>query len=93
MLFQKKQVFMRTLEMDKIEKPAISNIHVFKTSVRFKKNIKKMEFYFNKMNGIKKWNFDLTDCDNILRIESAENITAEVIELLMEHGFICEELN
>jgi len=80
-------------EMDKIGRPTISNIQVFKTSVTSKKIIKKLAFYFNKMNVIAKWNFDLTDCDNILRIESTENVTTEVIELLREHGFICEELN
>jgi hypothetical protein len=39
-----------------------------------------------------KWNFDLTDCDKILRIDSEENVVLKIIELLNLHNYSCEEL-
>ena len=38
------------------------------------------------------WNFDLEDCDKILRIDSPTEITETIIKLLQEKGFKCEEL-
>ncbi|MEJ0105481.1 MAG: hypothetical protein WDO19_24265 [Bacteroidota bacterium] len=39
-----------------------------------------------------KWNFDLEDCDKILRIDSQTEISQPVIKLLQNIGFDCEEL-
>lgn len=39
-----------------------------------------------------RWNFDLEDCDKILRIESAAAVAEAVNKLLHEKGFYCEEL-
>jgi len=39
-----------------------------------------------------KWNFDLEDCDKILRIDSEENIVLKITDLLNIHKFYCEEL-
>ena len=39
-----------------------------------------------------KWNFDLKDCDKILRIDSEENVVLEIIDLLNFHNYSCEEL-
>ncbi|MFY7908253.1 MAG: hypothetical protein ACOVO2_01815 [Emticicia sp.] len=38
------------------------------------------------------FNFDLNDCDKILRIESNQNITSVVVEVLNSQGFICKVL-
>jgi hypothetical protein len=37
-------------------------------------------------------NFDLEDCDRILRIESAECIAAEIERVVLSKGFWCEIL-
>lgn len=37
-------------------------------------------------------NFDLHDCDNILRVVYNRDITAEVIEALNKKGYYCEVL-
>jgi len=37
-------------------------------------------------------NFDLDDCDKILRIDSEENIVLKITGLLNIHQFFCEEL-
>lgn len=67
-------------------------IFVFKTSVKTKMQIKKLKPHINKMLPNAKWNFDLKDCDNILRIDSEENIAFEITGLLNVHNFHCEEL-
>ena len=38
--------------------------------------------YIDKIVPTKKWNFDLEDCDKILRIDSEENIVLRIIFLL-----------
>lgn len=38
------------------------------------------------------WSFDLEDCDKVLRIESSFEVTQQVIQLMQENGFLCEEL-
>jgi len=67
-------------------------IFVFKTSVTTKGQIKKLKPHFDKLLPRAKWNFDLQDCDNILRIDSEENIVFAAINLLTIHNFYCEEL-
>lgn len=67
-------------------------IYVFKTSVKTKNQVKKLQPHINKILSTKKWNFDLEDCDKILRIDSEENIVLKIIDLLNIHKFNCEEL-
>ncbi|RNL86272.1 hypothetical protein ED312_11570 [Sinomicrobium pectinilyticum] len=67
-------------------------IFVFKTSVKNKIQEKKLKSQIDKVLPKAKWNFDLEDCDNILRIESEENIVAKITTLLKTHNFDCEEL-
>ena len=50
-------------------------ILVFKTNVNTKAKVKKIKPFFDKNLTNAKWNFDLTDCDKILRIECNENIS------------------
>ncbi len=67
-------------------------IYVFKTSVRTKSQVRKLQPHINTMLPNEKWNFDLDDCDKILRIDSEENIVLKIKELLINHKFYCEEL-
>lgn len=67
-------------------------IYVFKTSVKTDEDIKKLKPKFEKLSKINRWNFDLEDCDNILRIDSSEVLPKLVINLLKESGFECQEL-
>ena len=67
-------------------------VYVFKTSVDTPKAIKQLKNQLNKLLKAAIWNFDLEDCDKILRIETETNIKEEVVKLLQENGFICEEL-
>ena len=67
-------------------------IYVFKTSVRTKVQAKKLKPHIDQLLPNTQWNFDLTDCDKILRIDSKENIVFKITDLLAIHQFSCEEL-
>lgn len=67
-------------------------IYVFKTSLRYKKQIKEIAPKINSIEAIKKWNFDLEDCDKIFRIEANKRIKKEVIKLFNQQSYHCEEL-
>jgi len=67
-------------------------IYVFKTSVKTKKQVKQLKPAINKIMQPEQWNFDLQDCDHILRIDSEENIVLKIIDLLKEHNYSCAEL-
>ena len=67
-------------------------IYVFKTSVRTQHQVRKLQPHIDKMLPSEKWNFDLQDCDKILRIDSEQNIVGEITGLLNIHNFHCEEL-
>ena len=68
-------------------------IAVFKTNVLTKKDarelIKKLEEQFP--TGL--INFDLQDCDKILRADTSENPASIIIQTLNKHGFSCIELD
>jgi len=72
------------------------NVHtvlVFKTSVTANNEVKKLQPFLNKLteeNGC--WNFDLEDCDKILRVETQLLQPQKIAETLQNMGFYCEEL-
>ena len=67
-------------------------IYVFRTSVRTKKAIQELSPYLNKILSGVTWNFDIEDCDRILRLDTPIECSASVIQLLHDRGFECEEL-
>jgi hypothetical protein len=52
---------------------------VFKTNIRYKKQLNAIQQHISEHPGILKWNIDLKDCDKVLRIES-KNIEPVMIE-------------
>jgi len=67
------------------------HVLVFKTNLHYK-DMKKIEPVLNAETKIIRWNVDLTDIDNVLRIESHVPHTDHVIAILTSEGFLCEEL-
>jgi hypothetical protein len=66
-------------------------ISIYKTNINSKiKNKKKT--ILDALLIHEKWNFDLEDCDKILRVENKRNICALLIEEFHKAGFICNEL-
>ena len=66
---------------------------VFKTSVEKKKEVIQLSPLLDQLiNPSGRWNFDLEDCDNILRVETPIIAPGLVINTLKERGYLCEEL-
>lgn len=66
-------------------------ISVFKTSIR-EKDLLRLPSLLNNLEDLKRWNTDLEDCDNILRIESNKDIAENIVRVLTTQGIYCEEL-
>lgn len=72
---------------------AIMEVLVFKTNLRFKKQITAVTPHINNLQGITRWNVDLYDKDKILRIESID-LSLRMVEVILQHaGYYCEELS
>jgi hypothetical protein len=68
------------------------DILVFVTNVEKPEQVSEIKPLLTAVPAIRQWNFDLEDCDNILRVE-ASNISPRDIELLLHTaGFSCQEL-
>ncbi|RYD70394.1 MAG: hypothetical protein EOP53_25510 [Sphingobacteriales bacterium] len=67
-------------------------IYVFKTSVKTLKDIRQLKPVLNHTFKQAAWNFDLEDCDSVLRLDSSTATPETVIKLLQNKGFDCEEL-
>ncbi|HSC37844.1 MAG TPA: hypothetical protein VLD19_08240 [Chitinophagaceae bacterium] len=65
---------------------------VFKTNVTSKKSVKKLRPLLDILLLRSKWNFDMKDCDKILRVEGEGVMPLPIVALLAENGFYCEEL-
>ena len=67
-------------------------ILVFKTNLTDGNHVDAIGSSLNIHPAIHKWNVDLQDCDNILRVV-ANNIAAKEVEAMLEGaGYYCEEL-
>jgi len=76
-----------------LQKISAISVFVFKTNIRFKKDVKIITPVLDAEHSIIKWNVDRSDIDNILRIESFNNKISHIIKLLNNAGYNCEELN
>lgn len=67
-------------------------ILILKTNIRSKRQVKSVAPLLDSQENISRWNIDLHDIDKVLRIESTEMELDEVVQLIQEAGFYCEEL-
>ncbi len=68
------------------------NVLVFTTSVSEPEQISRVQPLLTSVPTIEDWNFDLEDCDNILRVV-AHDVSPRYIESLLHNaGFLCTEL-
>ena len=66
---------------------------VFMTSVEAPEQVSRVKSLLTAVPAINNWNFDLDDCDRVLRIE-AVNVCPRYIEsLLQNEGLQCRELD
>jgi hypothetical protein len=68
------------------------NVLVFRTSVRTTDHITLLAPVLDSLAGSGAWNFDLTDCDRILRIASDKVRPEVAAQVLSGFGFVCHEL-
>lgn len=67
-------------------------IYIFKTTVFTEYHIQLLKPHLDKLANTN-WNFDLEDCDKILRIETLCTVSEQtIISLLKDKGFYCELL-
>ncbi len=67
-------------------------IEVFKTNVKKRSQAKEMVAVLLRHFPCSKINFDLHDCDKILRIEGEKFVIEKVMALVKERGYCCEIL-
>jgi hypothetical protein len=66
---------------------------VFKTNIRYKKQVSAISPHMSNLQGVLRWNVDLDDTDKILRIEATEQCCPRTVEdTLVQAGYFCEEL-
>jgi hypothetical protein len=68
------------------------DVLVFATSVTQKRQVSRVQNLLTKEPAIAQWNFDLDDCDNILRIEASDVSPRYIESLLQKAGIQCQEL-
>ena len=68
-------------------------VEVFKTNVQKKAQSKMLLCALTKAFPSFKINFDLSDCDKVLRVEGANMEALGVMILVKEYGFKCEILD
>ncbi len=69
-----------------------TKILVFKTNILSRKEVKRLGLVLHKLAGVCRWNVDLMDIDKVLRIETEGLQAQEIIDVLTEAGYFCEEL-
>jgi hypothetical protein len=70
----------------------MKQVLVFKTSVASTEDASSVEPLLNQLLPESRWNFDLQDWENILRVESERYAASEVVSVLNTAGYYCEEL-
>ena len=68
-------------------------VEVFKTNVQDRELAEQLASILRDRFAFSKINFDLQDCDKILRVEANQICVETVIEILSTHGLQCEVLD
>jgi hypothetical protein len=68
-------------------------VEVFKTNVQKKAQSKMLLGILSEAFPSLTINFDLSDCDKVLRVEGDNMQVPVIMALVSEHGFTCEPLD
>ena len=68
-------------------------VEAFKTNVQKKTQSKMLLSVLSEAFPSLKINFDLSDCDKVLRVEGDNIEASRIIVQVKEHGFMCEVLD
>ena len=67
-------------------------ILIFKTNIASPEDCSRLETVLAVHPHLLNWNVDTQDIDKVLRIESSSDNTSEIIHLVQQAGYACEEL-
>jgi hypothetical protein len=67
-------------------------VEVYKTNVQYRETAEMIVSELVEAFPGSIINFDLDDCDKILRVESEADIFSEAAEIMKTKGFVCEAL-
>jgi len=68
------------------------NILIFKTNIRFKKDVEQLNPVLNGISTIADWNVDREDIDKVLRVVTTGDHSQAIISRVRQAGYWCEEL-
>ena len=70
-----------------------TNIHVFKTNIQNEIDKILISELLDSHHLIERWNLDLEDIDCVLRVVSGSIQPNEIIQMITNNGFQCQELD
>jgi len=79
----------RTYQIELCMKPIVE---VFKTNVQHRELAEQLVSILRSRLAVSRINFDLEDCDKILRVEGDQVCVETIIEILSSRGLACEVL-
>ena len=68
------------------------HVLIFKTNVESEEQLQQASLLLNAADFVIKWNIDREDIDNVLRVESSIPHISDIMKIMVEAGFACEEL-
>jgi hypothetical protein len=68
------------------------DILIFKTNVKSEPDQLRLKELFDSIPSINEWNVDADDIDCVLRVVTREVKAKDIIKLLTETGYQCQEL-
>jgi hypothetical protein len=74
------------------EKDLARMVAVFRTTIQTEIDVDSVKQLLDGFTPFGSWNFDLSDCDRILRIENCAVTIETVMREISAAGFQCEEL-
>ena len=84
--------YMLSIDEDKKARQTLKIVEVFKTNVQEQNQSEFLLSVLCKLFPSHKINFDLSDCDNILRVEGNNVKSQQIIDLLHSNGYQCQVL-
>ena len=70
----------------------MAHVLIFKTNVDSEEQLQQAGLLLDATVSILKWNIDREDIDKVLRIESTHPHTNDIMKIMADAGFACEEL-
>ena len=67
-------------------------ILVFKTNIHEEEDLEKVSKVLDNHEDVSTWSLDREDADKVLRIQASKPIGSQIIDLIKQNGFLCEEL-